>query len=124
MATNRKSVVAANIGSPPDRTPRLALSRMEKVRRHLVSNARVRDVWDMRLRQSERELVLELAGIPRDRVFIERGRLRKWLGFEYQEMSRIFIALRDLVTLGNEAEYALGYRRRNGSHSNHQEADL
>jgi hypothetical protein len=84
---------------------------MERARRHLSSNDRVRQMWDLRLRQSERELVLEMAGIPRERAFTIGGTERKWLGFEPAEASRILIALRDLVTLGNEAAYALSYRR-------------
>lgn len=62
----------------------------------------------MRLRESEREMVLQVAAMP-----VEFAGCR-WSEFEASLQLRIMIALRDLQQLGNEAAYALGYSRRNG----------
>ena len=77
-----------------------------------AATARVREVWDCRLRESERELVFELMALPPQRIVDLSG--CRWSDFDAALQARILIALRDLVTLGNEASYALGYSRRNG----------
>lgn len=76
------------------------------------STARVREVWDGRLRDSERERILEISGMPVKQAMESGG--RKWGEFAPHEQERILIALRDLVQLGSEASYALGYSRRLG----------
>lgn len=78
-----------------------------------TATARVREVWDSRLRVSERELLLSLAGIDEESEPNGAG-LCRWSDFTPDQASRLLLALRDLVTLGNEAAYALGYSRRNG----------
>lgn len=93
MAANRQPVAIA----PLDPTPRTS------------SGARVREVWDRRLRQSEREQILAIAGRrPSDAADLP------WSQLSANQQRSILIALRDLVQLGNEAAYALGYTRRNG----------
>lgn len=79
-------------------------------RRRTTATARIREVWDCRLRQSERELVLEFVRVPADQA----GELavRAWSALDEPLRARIFIGLRDLAQLGNEASYALGYSRR------------
>lgn len=76
-------------------------------RPHTTASARVREVWDQRLRVSERELLLELAGV-------RYAEPPKWSEIDLHARARILIALRDLMQLGNEAAYALGYSRRKG----------
>lgn len=81
-------------------------------RRRTTATARIREVWDVRLRQSERELVLEFIRVsPADAGELA---VRAWSQIEEPLRARIFIGLRDLAQLGNEASYALGYSRRNG----------
>lgn len=96
MATDRKSAVVANIGSSPDQAPRT------------LATARVREVWDYRLRLSEREQILSFTGVSATCADAP------WSQLSSDIQRRIVIALRDLAQLGNEAAYALGYSRRNG----------
>lgn len=80
--------------------------------RRLAATARICEVWDCRLRQSERELVLEIIRVsPAD---VAELATRNWALLEEPMRARIFIGLRDLEQLGKEASYALGYSRRNG----------
>jgi hypothetical protein len=95
MGTDPKSVVS---------DPRDTLD----VRPRTTSTARVREVWDARLRASERDLVLQLAG------YSPALKNSDWSKLDANTQRLILIALRDLVQLGNEASYALGYSRRNG----------
>jgi hypothetical protein len=81
-------------------------------RRRTTATARIREVWDCRLRQSERELVLEFIRMPPGDV--AELAVRAWSELDEPLRVRIFIGLRDIAQLGNEAAYALGYSRRNG----------
>lgn len=96
MAAHRQSAALARDPGPLDSAPRT------------TATARVREVWDYRLRQSEREQILALAGKRTSDAELPWSQLSA-----YQQRS-ILIALRDLVQLGAEAAYALGYSRRNG----------
>jgi hypothetical protein len=80
-------------------------------RTRTAASARVREVWDARLRQSERELVLEFIRAPASDI--AELAARAWSELDESLRARIFIGLRDLAQLGNEASYALGYSRRN-----------
>jgi hypothetical protein len=80
-------------------------------RARTAASARVREVWDSRLRQSERELVLEFIRVPPSDV--AELATRGWVLLDEPLRARIFIGLRDLAQLGNEASYALGYSRSN-----------
>lgn len=80
-----------------------------------TSTARVREVWDARLRQSEREIVCTIAGIALDHGSADMSAAEcSWADLNDLQRRRLLVALRDLVQLGNEAAYALGYSRRNG----------
>lgn len=68
--------------------------------RHAI---RVREVWDHRLVLSERELLCELARLSLDRAEND------WKSLTDDDTRRLSVALRTLVQLGREAEYALGY---------------
>jgi hypothetical protein len=94
-----------------DQVEASALKAEASVTPRTTATARVREVWDLRLRQSERERILEISGFSG--AAYGNSNL-KWTELSTVEQSRILIGLRDLVTLGNEAAYALGYTRRNG----------
>lgn len=71
------------------------------------SAARLRELWDMRLRVSEREYVIERAGMSPALAELRWGELQP------DQVQRVVITLRDLEQLGVEAAYALGYTKRN-----------
>lgn len=96
MAANRQSAAVIRENGEPEGTPRTTAA------------ARVREVWDRRLRQSEREQILAIAGRRTDIADLA------WSQLSENQQRSILIALRDLVQLGNEAAYALGYSRRYG----------
>lgn len=98
MARSQKSALLNPPRDPLEGRPRTTAS------------ARVREVWDQRLRASERDLLIEIAGVRRASI----EPTTKWSELRPEETMRIMIALRDLVQLGHEASYALGYSRRNG----------
>lgn len=96
MAATRQSTAVARETCPLDSAPRT------------TAGARVREVWDRRLRQSEREQILAIAGRRTADAELQ------WSQLSEHQQRCILIALRDLVQLGSEAAYALGYTRRNG----------
>lgn len=103
MATSQKSAPVTQHRGPLDSAPRTA------------ATVRVREVWDRRLRKSERELVLEIAGVrPVSGSAATELADMPWAELRPDQAQRILITLRDLAQLGNEAAYALGYSRRNG----------
>lgn len=75
-----------------------------------TATQRVREAWNTRLTARERELLGELAGLERGRALYYAA--RRWEDIQPALQGEILRALRELVSMGQEAAYALGYARR------------
>lgn len=71
----------------------------------LSASRRIREVWDQKLRESERELLCSLGGL--ESSCAEWA----WETFSESHVRRLTIAMRALAELGDMARYALNYPR-------------
>lgn len=77
-----------------------------------TATQRIRECWNTRMTQRERELIGELAGLARERALYYAA--RRWEDIQPALQGEMLRSLRELVSLGQEASYALGYARRLG----------
>lgn len=71
----------------------------------LSASRRIREVWDQKLRESERELLCSLAGLESSCAEWD------WGMFPESAVRRLTIAFRCAAELGDVARYALNYPR-------------
>lgn len=84
--------------------PTASMQRTPKAR--FAGQYRLGQVWNLRLRVVERELIAERAGLGLDVATLD------WEQLERENTRRLIIAMRDLWALGNELAYALAYHQR------------
>lgn len=93
----RPSSAAAGVLKTKGATP----LRAPKVR--FAGARRIAEVWNVRLRVTEREFLAELAHVDLLLAALD------WQQLDSHTVRRLVIAMRDVYSIGNEVAYALAY---------------